>query len=163
MAGDISANGETISVAIKSNSKNYQGTEILTACTKSKEGSTWTISDDCIYVDISESDSSFGTTSTSSQKNYTRLSSAGLLAQDDKTSLWYSSGTINAIINDWTGTLTYSAADAAPSYELTDPSGTTTSGTLTARTGLLGLIDFANGFERDAKQIEKVITSLKYK
>ena len=50
----------------------------------------------------------------------------------DETSVWFSSGVFTTTINDWTGSLTFSAADTAPTYTLSNDVQTIT-GSLIAR------------------------------
>lgn len=111
---------------LTSNSFDFLGTDSLGACTETLSGTTFTLANDC--VSVSSSSSSFDGQTTS---NFARLAYTGITGEGDGSATWFSAGTIAFVLNNWTGTLTFTGSETAPTYEMTD--GTSTlSGSLTA-------------------------------
>lgn len=159
MSAQFTTNGTTTDAQLKSVSKSFEGTESLDACVKTKSDSNWLTSDDCVLIDISESETKIGDADPAIQKTYTKLSPSSLVSSQDEAALWHSSGSLAAEINDWSATLSYSSPDAAPSYVLTDTSGASTSGTLTAQASSLKLTSIPKSIVQKARKIDTEFSS----
>ncbi|MFK7823938.1 MAG: hypothetical protein AB8G05_07270 [Oligoflexales bacterium] len=155
-----STEDESINVNIKTVSKNFKGTKNFEACILSESESSWVTSDDCIFVEVSEQEMQFGTGDPTYENSYTRLTPSSLVESTNKTSLWYQSGSIEAMINDWTGTLNYSSIDTAPTYEITNSAGLSASGSLAPQNTSLKITDVPREFDRVFKKISQRLSSL---
>lgn len=74
---------------------------------------------------------------------------------------WFSSGSMSVMLNDWSGTVTYTGSDAAPTYTLTK-GGETVSGSFSSTAALLSSKVKA-GFARTASEFARQKAQLKLK
>lgn len=104
-------------------------TEISMEGTPAGGACTWNVSnqihssteDGCHYVEVGNQTTPEGSTVNYGKFEYKNISR-------NQKGLWYLGGTIEATINNWKGTLTYSGADAAPTYDNWTDGTTTVSG-----------------------------------
>lgn len=117
---------------------NFQGTADLTPCERSSDGTNYTNANTCIEVTSNQySDTVLNGKAAPEvlQNEFLKFSSADLKTQVKGEAVWHVGGKIDVTYNDWTGTLSYSAADQAPTYKFTK--GTETAeGSITATAGL---------------------------
>ncbi|WP_141735487.1 hypothetical protein [Oligoflexus tunisiensis] len=125
VAGVLSAEGQTLdltSISISSTS-----TENNEPCTITKTGNTLSQADGCVTIQIS-------TSADSSENEYVKYAGKSLTWVESTANTWYSSGSYDLELNDWTGSLTF-GPDATPAYTMSRGTETAT-GTLTLPVGL---------------------------
>jgi hypothetical protein len=117
--------GEQINIAVDTLSIDALQTASGKPCEQNHSGSTYTLSDRCQTVEKYTSLSNVvGSTSQGSMEDYTRLGFRSLTVEDSGDPTWYSSGSMDVVVNNWTGSLTFGGATTAPTYSLTDGTNT---------------------------------------
>ena len=121
------------SVILSTSSISYMGKTDLNPATATIDDSTFTLGDDNINFDLDTLELEDADPST----NFTKIQSTTVVGDSNDSSMYYSSGSFTVAVNDWTGTVTNSAAATAPTY-------TMTSGTWGEETGSLDTLSLTN-------------------
>lgn len=120
MAWTMTADGETVDMS--TTSVTATGTAANEPCLTTKSGENYA-QDGCVETFMSVN-------ADSSSNEYSKYTHKSLKWVDSTQNTWYSSGSIEVELNDWTGSVTFRGADINPLYTMTY--GTETiSGTLT--------------------------------
>ncbi len=133
----------------------YKGTSDLNLCTYTLQDKVSTVGSDCIDV----SSTTYydrkinGEDVADLEGSYVKLEAKKLQSLVDQTSLWHNAGTIEARVNNWIGTLSYTDPDEAPTYYMSS-SDDEEQGTLQAKTTLL-LTDFRSNINRALKKLRR--------
>lgn len=94
-------------------------------CDFSYSSSLYTISDKCDTVSkLTYTAARTGSSSSYATENYTKVGYRSIAYAADGEPRWYSSGNLAVTLNNWDGTITYSAPDVAPTYSFTDGTST---------------------------------------
>jgi hypothetical protein len=120
-------------------------------CTSSIDGSELKHADGCLFTNR-DLNSIYKVNGTSDPdegaENFTQLETSSLVSASGSDNVWFKSGTMKATFNNWTGDVTYTNANTAPTYSITN-------GTETA-TGSLGLTKSLTS-HRSIKNLAKAI------
>lgn len=83
-------------------------------------------------------------------EDFSQLETSNLVSANGSTNVWFQSGKMKAILNNWTGEVTYSSATTAPTYSISNGPDTATGtiGSTKSVSGTTGLKDIARAVAR---------------
>ena len=99
----------------------------MTACTETLVGDTWTTNAGCWSASKATTVRALvndAVIEAQGKDDYEKFAFDALKSKNDKTSVYFSGGKIAVTKNKWTGTVTYTAADKAPAWTMTDGTST---------------------------------------
>ena len=119
--GEVVKGDVSFPVAYEYRSLSAQQTADGSACTAAMDGDNWVWEDSCFHVSkqgVTQFDVGGKTIDDALVGDFLKLSYAGIAESSSSTASWYVGGRFDVILNDWTGTVTYSGADTPPAYSL---------------------------------------------
>jgi hypothetical protein len=126
---DIVYEGTAYKFEMESRIMSAQAEADMTPCTATKKDTLWTYDDGCQSVNrelhIKQTiDGKQDEDEPANTETFAKYVMSGLRSQDDSTAKWFSAGKFDITYGQWKGAINYTAADAAPKWEVSNGTAT---------------------------------------